>query len=123
MKIFLWIIGIIATILGLIYVFGYWDAFVNNLTFLIIFIGAMIPAGIRYVWDSRCKECKKFFVVRCIDSEIVKEMHKSKDVKIKENGKEKYVRKVFRIQRIKEFCECKNCGYEFIRYKDKQEEI
>ncbi|WP_267524670.1 hypothetical protein [Campylobacter sp. MG1] len=60
MKILLWTILILVVILGLIYIFGYWDKFIENLMFVVFCIPLAFYYGFGYLMDSRCKECKKF---------------------------------------------------------------
>lgn len=69
---------------------------------------------------EKCPECKSKKVER-YNYEILDEYIIQEDVKIKDNNKDRWVRKSFKVQEIEDYYECLDCGYEYI--KDRKNKI
>lgn len=72
--------------------------------------------------SDRCSECK-VKGVRCYDSELLEQYIIHKDVKIQENNRNRWIRKAFKIQEIRYYYECPNCGVKHTSDKKKKIEL
>lgn len=90
---------------------------------IIAVVGAVVIVILMAVLSAeKCPKCKSKNV-DCYDCEILDEYVIHKDVKIKDNNKDRWVRKAFKIKEIEDYYECLDCKYKYIKKRKDQKEL